>query len=172
MQENIDELPRECDWGMKKDSKGKVEQWRGYKLHLATDDAGIPNAAIISSASLHDSQAAIPLMQKSASCTFWHAYDLADAAYDGKEIMEFSLSNQRRPIIDPNKRNCSLPRELEPADKKRYQSRTTVERTNSELKECFGGRNVMVRGAAKVFAHLMFGIVLITAKHLLMLIDV
>ena len=41
---------------------------------------------------------------------------------------------------------------------------------NSELKEAYGARNVMVRGAAKVLAHLMFGVVLVTVKHLLALL--
>ncbi len=167
MQENIDGLPVECDWGCKRNSKGKTEQWRGYKLHLGTDDAGIPVAALISSASLHDSQAAIPLMQKAEALTFPHRFDIADAAYDAKALAEFSESRGRRAVIDPNKRNSRMPRELEPADRTRFRCRTVVERTNSELKDSFGARSVMVRGAAKVFTHLMFGVVLVAAKHLL-----
>ena len=33
-----------------------------------------------------------------------------------------------------------------------------MERANARLKDEFGGRNVRVRGAAKVMAHLMFGV--------------
>ena len=69
-------------------------------------------------------------------------------------------------IIDPNKRNgCT--RDLDPASKKHYKCRTVVERVNSELKDSYGARFVRVRGAAKVFTHLMFGVVLVTVRHLL-----
>ena len=58
--------PRACDWGCKKNSQSKQECWRGYKLHLDVIDGDIPVSAILTSASLHDSQAAIPLAQMSA----------------------------------------------------------------------------------------------------------
>jgi len=57
--ENVDDLPQGCDWGGKRDSKGKTSYWCGYKLHLSLGDGGVPLAAILSSASLHDSQVAI-----------------------------------------------------------------------------------------------------------------
>ncbi|MDD3295568.1 MAG: IS5/IS1182 family transposase, partial [Geobacteraceae bacterium] len=41
------------------------------------------------------------------------------------------------------------------------------ERCNSRLKEDFGGRNVMVRGADKVMTHLMFGMLALFADQLL-----
>jgi hypothetical protein len=63
---NLDDLPRACDWGCKKNSQSKKECWRGYKLHLDVIDGDIPVSAILTSASLHDSQAAIPLAQMSA----------------------------------------------------------------------------------------------------------
>ena len=31
----LDDLPTDCDVGMKKDSKGYKSTWVGYKLHLA-----------------------------------------------------------------------------------------------------------------------------------------
>ena len=49
-------------------------------------------------------------------------------------------------------------RELSWAEQDRYKERTMVERANGRLKDEFGGRNVRVRGAAKVMAHLMFGV--------------
>ena len=58
--ENLADLPRGCDWGGKRDSKGKTNYWLGYKLHLTVADGGVPVAAVMTSASLHDSQAAIP----------------------------------------------------------------------------------------------------------------
>ena len=45
-----------------------------------------------------------------------------------------------------------------------------VERVNGRLKDEFGGRNVRVRGAAKVMAHLMFGVLALTADQILRLV--
>ncbi|MCK5243836.1 MAG: transposase, partial [Desulfobacterales bacterium] len=49
----------------------------------------------------------------------------------------------------------------------RYKERSNVERVNGRLKDEFGGRMVRVRGCAKVMAHLMFGILALTADQLL-----
>jgi hypothetical protein len=57
----LDELPQVCDVGTKKNSKGYKTSWRGYKLHIDAADGGIPISCILTSASVHDSQAAIPL---------------------------------------------------------------------------------------------------------------
>ena len=65
LQANLADLPTVCDWGCKKNSQSKVECWRGYKLHLDTIDGDIPVSAILTSASLHDSQVAIPLARVS-----------------------------------------------------------------------------------------------------------
>jgi len=46
-----------------------------------------------------------------------------------------------------------------------------AERFNSRLKEEFGGSNVMVRGAQKVWLHLMFGVIALFADQLLKLIN-
>ena len=61
LDEMLNDIPKECDKGAKKDSKGNTMYWNGYKLHLDTIDGGIPVSAIVSSASAHDSQVAIPL---------------------------------------------------------------------------------------------------------------
>ena len=57
----FDDLPRAADVGVKQGAKGHRESWRGYKLHIDAADGGIPLSCILTSASLHDSQAAIPL---------------------------------------------------------------------------------------------------------------
>ena len=44
-----------------------------------------------------------------------------------------------------------------------------VERVYSRLKDEFGGRTVRVRGASKVMAHLMFGVLALTVDQLLKL---
>ena len=61
--ENLLDLPSECNVGTKKNSKGYKESWTGYKLHMDCIDGDIPVSTILTSASLHDSQAAIPLAQ-------------------------------------------------------------------------------------------------------------
>ena len=134
------------------------------KLHLGVSDGDIPISAILSSASVHDSQVAIPLMQMSSE-RVTHLYDLADCAYDAKQIKAYSHSSGRVPIIASNKRGGeSIP--MEPAKAVRFRERSSAERVNSNLKDNYGGRFVRVRGAAKVMAHLMFGIIALTAKQL------
>lgn len=162
--ENLADLPRGCDWGGKRDSKGKTNYWLGYKLHLTVADGGVPVAAVMTSASLHDSQAAIPLMQMAAE-RVTGLYDLADAAYDCKEIREFSESLGHVPLIDRNARGGEAG-PFAPAEKIRYRERSAVERCNSELKDNYGARNVRVRGHLKVFLHLMLGVVALTSKAL------
>jgi len=84
------------------------------------------------------------------------------------------------PIIDINpRRDKTLKEELEAERKRldlihfklpeqvRYQERTASERVNGRLKDEFGGSNVRVQGHAKVFAHLMFGILVVTVDQLM-----
>ena len=75
---------------MKKSSKGHLRYWRGYKLHLDVADGQIPISALLTGASVHDSQAAIPLMTISTG-RVTYLYDLRDSAYDAAAIREHSL---------------------------------------------------------------------------------
>jgi len=159
--ENLADLPQPCDIGCKKNSKGHTEHWIGYKLHLDVMDGDIPVSAILTSASVHDSQAAIPLAQMSAQ-RVTALYELMDAAYDAPAIHEFVRGLGHVPIIDPNPRGGELI-PLDPAQEQRFKERSAAERVNSNLKDNFGGRFVRVRGAAKVMAHLMFGLIALTA---------
>ena len=168
LDENLADLPRACDWGTKKDSKGKKQSWRGYKLHLDTIDGDIPISWLVTSASTHDSQAAIPLAQMSAQ-RVTSLYDLADAAYDAKEIRQMSERLGHVALIDHNPRRGEK-RELAPAETIRYRQRSSAERINSHLHDNHGGRHVRVRGAVKVTAHLGFGLLVIAAEKLLRLI--
>ncbi|MGI6390535.1 MAG: transposase [Kiritimatiellia bacterium] len=165
LKENLADLPASCDWGCKKNSKGKTECWRGYKAHLDVIDGDIPVSFILTSASLHDSQAAIPLAQMTAG-RIVNLYDLADAAYDAKEIREMSARLGHVALIDHNPRRGEKI-EFSPAEARRYHERTAVERVNSHLHEEHGGRNVRVRGPAKVAAHLAFGLLVIAAEQML-----
>jgi hypothetical protein len=164
LEENLSDLPTVCNVGTKKNSKGYKTTWVGYKLHLDCIDGDIPVSAILSSAALHDSQAAIPLAQMSSE-RVTNLYDLMDAAYDSPEIHAFSKSLGHRPIIDNNPRRGEKIL-MDPATKSRFAERSSVERVNSNLKDNYGGRNIRVKGASKVMAHLMFGLISIAATQL------
>lgn len=169
LEENRADLPTACDWGRKKNSQGKVQDWKGYKLHVDVIDGDIPISAILTSASPHDSQVAIPLAQMSAG-RVTNLYDLMDSAYDAEAIHDFSRGLGHVPIIDPNRRRGQA-RELDPPSKQRYKERSAAERFNSMLKDNHGGRHVRVRGAQKVGLHLMFGAIAICATQILRLLE-
>lgn len=164
LEENVAELPKACNVGIKPNSRGHKETWHGYKLHLDTIDGDIPVSALLTSASLHDSQAAIPLMQMSAK-RVTSLYDVMDSGYDASQIRAFSEKLGHVAIIEAlpvNKEKFPM----DPATLIRYNQRTSSERVNGLLKERYGGRWVRVRGAKKVMAHLMFGILALTATAL------
>jgi hypothetical protein len=182
LEELLADLPRECNVGSKKNSKGYLETWVGYKLHLDVADGQIPVSCILTAASLHDSQAAIPLAELSAR-RITNLYDLMDSAYDAEAVREHSRGLGHVPIIDANpRRDTARKAELQAEEKRRkllhcetaedvrFHERTTVERVNGRLKDEFGARMVRVRGNAKVMCHLMFGIVALTADQILRLI--
>ena len=164
LEENLRELPCHCDIGVKRDAKGLHNSWRGYKLHLDCIDGDVPISAVLTAASLHDSQAAIPLAQMSMQ-RVTSLYDLMDGAYDAPQIAGFSRQLGHVPIIMPNRRGGPV-RELEPAQRKRLHERSSCERVAALLKERYGGRWVRVRGAAKVMCHLMFGLIALSATAL------
>ena len=154
----------------KRGRKSKAEKAALAEQELSeTGDGGVPLAALLSSASMHDSQAAIPLMQM-ASERATILYDLADSAYDAEEIRAFSEKLGHVPVIDPNPRRGDKV-ELAPARKIRYRERSTVERGNSDLKDNYGARHVRVKGHWKVLCHLMFGVIAITVKQLFNMLE-
>jgi hypothetical protein len=196
LEQMLDDLPRSCNagvpsdgsmslgWnvGSKKNSKGYKETWIGYKLHLDVADGQIPISCILTSASLHDSQAAIPLARLTAQ-RVTHLYDLMDSAYDARLIHEQIRGLGHIPIIDAHpRRDAEQKAELQAEAKRqkllnfdyaedvRYRERTTVERVNARLKDEFGRRMIRVRGNAKVMCHLMFGIVALAADQIMRLI--
>jgi hypothetical protein len=173
----LGELPKICDFGSKKSSQGHAKTWKGFKIHIASDDSGIPIAAIVTSASLNDSEVAIPLAEKLKNITIF--YDLMDAAYDAPEIREHSLSLGHIPIIDKHSRSKKQKAEklLEKERKRtlnfataedvRYRERFPKERCNALLKEYYGASNIQYKGYKKVTCHLMFGLLTLTALMLL-----
>ncbi len=165
--EMVADLPRQCAVGCKTNSHGRKETWRGYKLHLDVSDGQIPISALLTSANLHDSQVAIPLATITSQ-RVTSLYDLMDSAYDCKLIREHSRNLGHVPIIDKQDRGTGLVA-MEPHEAARYDERTAIERVNGRLKDEFGGRNVRVRGALKVMAHLMFGVLALTVDQILRL---
>ena len=163
----LEEIPRACTRGTKCNAQGYKVSWNGYKLHIDTADCGIPVSALLSSASMHDSRAAIPLSRLSGQ-RVTSLYDVMDAAYCSLELHEHCRSLGHVPLIDHNPRGGEK-EEFEPADALRYNVRAVAERANARLKDEFGGRHVMVRGAAKVREHLMLGILALSADQLMRL---
>lgn len=97
------DLPRHCDVGAKRNAKGQKETWIGYKLHIDTADGEIPISCVLTAASGHDSQVAIPLATMTAARVV-NLYDLMDSAYDVAGIKQHSRDLGYLPIIDINPR--------------------------------------------------------------------
>jgi len=168
--EMLADLPCVCDCGTKRNSKGYPSYWVGYKLHLDVADGGIPISSVLTSASVNDSQVALPLATMTAQRVD-NLYDLMDSAYDAQLIREKSLALGHVPLIDGHTRRGAEKPEFAPHEAQRYKERTTVERVFARLKEEFGGRLVRVRGPAKVMTSLMFGLIALTADQLLRLVS-
>ena len=162
-------VPTDCAWGAKRDAKGCVHFWKGYKFHTDVMDAGLPLTALTTAANVHDSQVAIPLARRTAG-RVTGLYELMDSAYDAELIEQVVRELDHVPIIARNRRRGDGRPPLEPASQQRFKERTVVERFYSRLKDEFGGRQVRVRGHAKVHTHLMFGLVALFADQLLKLV--
>ncbi len=180
LDEMLADLPTVCNVGTKRDSKGHTTSWIGYKLHVDTADGDIPVSCLLTSASLHDSQAALPLAAITAT-RVTNLYDLMDSAYDAPQIKDCSRALGHVPIIDSNpRRNGKEEADAEKrarrlvgiplAEDVRYRERSAAERVNSALKDSYGGRFVYVRGHHKVLCHLMFGVLALTVVQLMRLV--
>ena len=121
----------------------------------------------MTSASVHDSQVAIPLI-KLTSSKVSYLYYLMDSAYDAQRIRETCQGHGHVEIIDKNARGQEV-RPMAPHEAERYKIRSCAERANGRLKEDFGANNVMVKGYSKVTLHLMLGVIVLFADQLLRL---
>jgi hypothetical protein len=162
--ECIAELPKLCNVGVKRDAKGYKHSWVGWKTHIGWADGSVPLTVVTTSASLHDSQVAIPLLKRTAEQVI-SLYDLLDSAYDAQAIHRASKELGHVPIIDPNRRKGAS-EEIDWAKADRYNERSTAERGNSRLKDHFGCRNLRVRGHAKAHLHIMLGVLALFADQL------
>jgi hypothetical protein len=158
------EVPTGCDVGNKTNSKGRTSSWVGYKFHGDVADGQILISCVLTSASVNDTQVAIPLAEMTAR-KVTSLYDLMDAGYVSQEIRGHSIGLGHVPLIPRRKNEAGVP--MEPHQLIRYRERTSAERVFSRLKDEFGGRYVRVRGATKVMAHLMFGVLAMTADQII-----
>jgi hypothetical protein len=176
-------LPTRCDVGAKRNAKGFRHSWVGYKLHLdVAADGDIPISAILTSASLHDSQAAIPLIAMTSK-RLDYLYDIMDSAYAAQAIEDYTRRRGHQPIIvggsdrhapgrraeQRAERNRLRRLGFETVDTRLARYRAAAERVAGRLKDDFGATTVRVRGHAKVFCHLGFALIALAAENLLRL---
>ena len=155
------DLPRACDVGAKRNAKGHTTSWIGYKLHVDTADGGIPISCIMTSASTHDSQVAIPLGTLTAG-RVENLYDLMDAAYD-------SIGRTASCWIDVNpRRSVEMQEALKQEKKARRTLGLDLSRGASLRRESGSMGGSRMSSAAAMSA--MFGMTVLTASQLMRLI--
>lgn len=165
----LEDLPKACDRGVKIGSDGRKQSWLGYKLHWDISDSQVPLSCLLTSASTHDSQAAIPLAtltaQRVTAC-----YELMDAGYHSQQIQAYCEGLGHVVLIPDVERDNKRALPMAPARQQRYQLRGLIEQLTGRLKEEFGARFVRVRGHRKVLTHLLFGILMLAVDQLLRLV--
>lgn len=164
LQEMLADLPTAAAKGVKRNAQGFQDSWKGFKLHLDTADGGIPVSCVLTSASMHDSGASLPL-EAITNTRVVSLYTLMDSAYDAPIIRNDIENKGKVAIIDSNPRRGDKI-DFTPPQKERYKVRSTAERANARIKDDFGGRYVRVKGSSKVMCHLMFGVIALTAEQL------
>ncbi|HEY9128612.1 MAG TPA: transposase [Sulfurovum sp.] len=186
VEEMLSLIKTECDTSIKQNSKGNRHRWTGGKLHLAVVDGDIPITALYSSASVHDSSLALPLIKQSSQKVNY-LYDLADAAYDYRIIKEYSMIHNHRPIIDINPKNSKKLKAQKALDKSEktilgslgiykdsddlhYNQRSSVERVNAYLKDSYGCSRIYYKGAQKVASVFAFAVLSVCITQSLKLI--
>lgn len=181
LEEMLKDLPIGCDVGVKKNAQGFGMAWKGYKLHVAIDDHCLPISAVLTSASLNDCEAAIPLATK-ADKVAKNFYDLMDSAYDVEEVKKHSCLLGHIPIIDKHCRSKDQKSEKDLEEKAkriinvpyaedvRYKKRMPAERFNALLKDNYLAKGIYYKGYPKVFCHLMFSVLTLTASTMLQLL--
>lgn len=159
---SLSKLEMRCSLTAKQNSKGKRQWFIGYKAHLATDDHGVPMSFAVTGASVHDSKVAVPLMKKTRETTDF-LYVLLDKGYISPLINDYVDMIGRKAIIDRRAYKGVVADPLDPASQRRYAARTTVERTNSELKDGFLPDTIYKRGSHARY-EISLAIVLTTMK--------
>lgn len=145
-EKSISALEKRCSLTAKQNSKGKRQWFIGYKAHIAADDFGVPISFAVTGACVHDSKVAVPLLKMAKEKTEFF-YILLDKGYISPAVNDYADMIERKVIIDRKGYKGVSPIPLEPAYAERYKARTTVERTNSELKDGFLPDKIYKRGA-------------------------
>jgi len=186
VEEMLSLIKTECNTSIKQNSKGNRHRWIGGKLHLSVVDGDIPITALYSSATVHDSSLALPLIKQSSQ-KVTYLYDLADAAYDNTIIKNFSEFHNHRPIIDVNPKNSKKLKAkiaLDKSEKKtlgslnlynnsdelHYNQRSSVERVNAYLKDSYGCSKIYYQGAQKVASVFAFAVLSVCITQSLKLV--
>lgn len=102
------EIPLRPNWGIKKNSEGKNTFWFGFKAHLAVGTKSqYILQSLMSSASLNDGKAAIPLLKgiQERLSSLKIQYGTLDAGYDYEAIYTQLHRMKAKAIIAYNKRN-------------------------------------------------------------------
>jgi transposase len=165
IEESLAAIPKNSSYGCKRNSRGHVQFWHGYKLHLDVSDTGFPLSAVVSAANVSDCHAAI-ILEKMTEQKVQFCYSLMDSAYDADVIRGYVESRGRVPLIKTNPRRKYLP-PLDPAERERYKIRTYVERAYSYLKENLIPKNIYVKGHQKVSFVLMSAVLCLAALRTL-----
>ena len=134
-------------------------------MHIDTADGEIPISCVLTAASVHDSQVAIPLATITAG-QVTNLYDLMDSAYDVAAIKQHSRDLNHVRADHRHQLACHTRAETgtggggEAATRRvghrikeqvRYGERSAAERVNGGLKDKHGGRTVpRLRGPDKV----------------------
>ena len=185
-EEMLSLIKTECNTSIKQNSKGNRHRWIGGKLHLSVVDGDIPITALYSSATVHDSSLALPLIKQSSQ-KVTYLYDLADAAYDNKIVKNYSELHNHRPIIDVNPKNSKKRKAqiaLAKSEKKilgslglhknsddlHYNQRSSVERVNAYLKDSYGCSKIYYKGAQKVASVFAFAVLSVCITQSLKLV--
>ena len=162
----LSDLPVVCNFGIKKNSNGKTYQWKGYKLHSVVNEYNVPIAAVLTSASVHDSLCAIPLIRM-AEERVDGLYYLGDKGYDAAVIRNEVISFNKIPLIDFKRyNNGKISGEFIGNQASRYRKRTFVESHFSQLKMNYLPRYILYRGIDKVRGLLTFALAVITAVQI------
>ncbi len=143
---SISKLEMRCTKTAKQNSKGNKQWFTGYKAHLATDDFGVTIAYAVTGACVHDCKVAVPLLKMAHQRTYF-LYALMDKGYLNPDINAYVNSIGRKVIIDQRARRSVAATPMNKADALKYKARSTVERTNSELKDGYLPDKLYRRGS-------------------------
>jgi hypothetical protein len=143
--QSLSRLEMRCSLTAKQNSKGKRQWFIGYKAHLAADDHGVPVAYAVTGACVHDCKVAVPLMKTAFQRTDF-LYALMDKGYLNPDINAYADMIGRKAIIDQRARGSVSAPPMDKPEAARYKARTTVERTNSELKDGYLPDKIYRRG--------------------------